>query len=442
MILALLTTVAGVTVLALINAIYVAGEFGLIGSRQSRLELLARQGSAAAGRVLATVRDLRRMDRAIAAVQVGITCASLALGMYGEHALARLLRPLFSGLGEGAGLAGHGLASALSVAMLTFVHLVVGEMVPKTLALRDPARAALWTERPLRWTGLLLRPVVVVLAAVSRGLLRLLRVRPTDRDAAAMTLDEIELLIDESGAAGVLDGEQAVLLADLVDFEGLPVRKVMLPRNQVAGIRSDADREEVRSVLRTTRHSRYPVYRDQLDDVIGYVHVKDLLSVLDDRGPFDLRSFCRRLPYIPETASCAQLLQILRSRKAHLALVLDEHGGTAGIVTMDDLVEEILGDVQDEFDAEGAPLRKVADGVAVAYGVLRLDELEDALALGLGDDQVDTVAGLVLKGLGRMAAPGDAVMVDGVKLTVEALAGLAIIRVRLEWDPARRPSQG
>jgi CBS domain containing-hemolysin-like protein len=442
MILALLTAVAGIMGLALLNAVYVAGEFGLIGSRQSRLESLAKQGRSGAARILAIIGDLRRMDRAIAAIQVGITCASLGLGMYGEYALAQLLRPLFSSLGGGAGLAGHGLASAISVGLLTFIHLVVGEMVPKTLALRDPARAALWTEKPLRWTALLLRPLVVTLAAASRGLLFLLRVRPAGKHAAVLTLEEIELLIEESGAAGALDGEQALLLANLVDFEDLPVRKVMLPRNQVSGIVSTADREAVRTVLRTTRHSRYPVYREQLDDVIGYVHVKDLLHILDGPEPFDLKDHCRRLPYIPETASCAQLLQVLRSRKAHLALVLDEHGGTAGIVTLDDLVEEILGDVQDEFDAEGAPLRQVAAGVAVAHGVLRLDELEDSLSLGLDDDQVDTVAGLVLKGLGRMATPGDAVMVDGVKFTVEALDGLSIIRVRLDWDPARRSPQG
>ena len=442
MIPALLMAVAGVGALALLNALYVAAEFGLIGTRRSRLEALAREGSRGARRVLDTVTDFPRLDRAIATIQVGITCASLGLGMYGEHAVAELLRPLFSGTGGSAGVARHGAASVVAVTILTLVHMVVGEMVPKTLALQDPARAALWTERPLRWTGMALRPFVMLLALFSRGLTRLLRIEPVAAAAAALTLDEIEWVIDESGAMGALDKEQALLLANLVDFEDLPVRKVMLPRNQVAGLPLDATRESVRALLQATRHSRYPVFRADLDDVVGYVHVKDLIHALDGEEAFDLHRLCRRLPYIPEMASCSQLLQEFGARRTHVALVVDEHGGTVGMVTMDDLVEEIVGEVQDEFDAEEPPLRSVGHGVAIAMGTLRLDDLEEALHLGLEDDQVDTVAGLILKELGRMARPGDAVVPAGVTLTVETMDRLAITRVRLDWEPASQPPSG
>lgn len=299
----------------------------------------------------------------------------------------------------------------------------------------------MWTELPVRWTGLFMRPLVALLAAVSRGLLALLRVRPAAEGSSALTLDEIEWVIDESGSSGVLDDEQARLLANLVDFEDLPVRKVLLPRNKMVGLPLDADRQGVRDVLQRTRHSRYPVYREHLDQVIGYVHVKDLMDGLEEAAPFDLKRLCRRLPFIPETASCARLLQIFRARRAHIALVLDEHGGTSGMVTLDDLMEEILGDVQDEFDAEEAPLKRLSAGVAMARGVLRLDDLDAALELGLEDEQVDTVAGLVLKRLGRMARPGDMAVVEGVRLTVEAVDGLAITRVRLDWDPRRQPPE-
>lgn len=442
MIPALLMAVVGVGALALLNALYVGAEFGLIGTRRSRLEAMAREGNPVARRVLDTVTDFSRLDRAIATIQVGITGASLGLGMYGEHAVAELIRPLFSGLGESAGVARHGAASVAAVVLLTLIHMVVGEMVPKTLALQDPARAALWTERPLRWTGLALRPFVALLALFSRGLMRLLRIEPAAADAAALTLEEIQWVIDESGDMGALDKDQALLLANLVVFEGLPVRKVMLPRNQVVGLPLDATRESVRALLKATRHSRYPVFREQLDDVVGYVHVKDLIQVLHEEGSFDLQRLCRRLPYIPESASCAHLLQEFRTRRTHIALVVDEHGGTAGMVTMDDLVEEIVGNVQDEFDAEEPPLRRVRDGVAIAMGTLRLDDLEEALHLGLQDDQVDTVAGLVLKELGRMARPGDSVVPAGVTLTVETVDRLAITRVRLDWEPASQLSGG
>jgi CBS domain containing-hemolysin-like protein len=434
--------VAGVGALALLNALFVAGEFGLIGSRRSRLEAMARAGNPGARRVLGTVTSFPRLDRAIATIQVGITCASLGLGMYGEHAVAGLLRPLFAGLGETAWLVRHGAASVVAVLILTLVHMVIGEMVPKTLALQDPVRAALWTERPVRWTGLALRPLVIMLALFSRGLTRLLRIEPAAAGTTALTLDEIQWVIGESGAVGALEEEQAQLLADLVDFEDLPVRKAMLPRSQIVGIPLEANRDEVRALLETSRHSRYPVFRVSLDDMVGYVHVKDLVHPLDEEGAFHLMEICRQLPCIPESASCARLLEEFRARRTHIALVVDEHGGTAGMVTMDDLMEEIVGDVQDEFDAEEAPLRTVGDGAAMAVGTLRLDDLEEVLHLGFKDDEVDTIAGLILKELGRMARPGDAVVLAGVTLTVEKVDRLAITRVRLDWDPASQSPAG
>ncbi len=433
MIVAVLITTAGVMALILLNGLYVATEFALIGSRRTQLETMARTGRRRARKVLALITDLRSLDRAIATIQVGITCASLGLGMYGEHAVASLLRPLLAGLGPVSEAASHGLASLLAIIVLTYLHVVIGEVVPKSIALQNPSGTAMWVEPPLRFTALLMRPFVVGLAALSGVILKILGVRPQAESARAFSLDELDSVIEESGAGGMLQAEQAVILANLVDFEDLQVRQVMIPRNQVTGLPAGATAEEVMAILRETKHSRYPLYEDDLDDVLGYVHVKDIMRALDAGGVFDLRALLRPLPHIPETASCTRMLRVLRKRRAHMAVALDEHGGTAGIVTLEDLVEEIIGEVQDEFDAEEPPVRVVGAGVAVALGTCRLDEINEALSLGLEDEQVDTVAGLVLKHLGRMALPGDTVRVDGVRLTVETVERFAITRVRLEW---------
>jgi CBS domain containing-hemolysin-like protein len=431
---AVLWTSLGVLALVILNGLYVATEFALIGSRRSQLETMARTGRRRARKVLALISDLKSMDRAIAAIQVGITCASLGLGMYGEHAVASLLRPLLADLGPLAGIGSHGLASLLAVLILTYLHIVIGEVVPKSIALQNPARTAMWVEPPLRFTDLVLRPFVVALSTASGLILKLLRIRPAAEAARAFSLDELDSVIEESGAGGMLQAEQAVILANLVDFEDLQVRQVMIPRNQVTGLPSSAAAATVMEILHDTKHSRYPLYEEDLDDVLGYVHVKDIMRALDAGGVFDLRALQRPVPHIPETASCTRLLRLLRKRRAHMAVALDEHGGTAGIVTLENLVEEIIGEVQDEFDAEEPPVRVVGAGVAVAMGSCRLDEINSALALVLEDDQVETLAGLVLKHLGRMALPGDTIRVEGVRLTVESVERFAITRVRLEWN--------
>jgi CBS domain containing-hemolysin-like protein len=432
---AVLWTTAGVLALVLLNGLYVASEFALIGSRRSRLETMARQGSRGARRVLDILGDLPSLDRAIATVQLGITCASLGLGMYGEHAVAGLLRPLLADLGPAAGAASHGLASVLAVIILTYLHIVIGEVFPKSIALGEPALTALWIEPPLRLTRILLRPFVAALAGISGVVLRILRIQPPEETARAFSLEEIDTLIEESGAGGALEAGQADLLARLVDFEELPVRKVMLPRNRVTGLPVTATAAEVMSVVRESSHSRYPVFEGDLDHVIGYVHVKDLMRALDGQAPFDLRSLGRSLPYIPETATCARLLLEFREGRSHLAVALDEHGGTAGLVTLEDLMEEILGEVEDEPEGGGPLLRLLSPGTAVAHGSCRLDEIREALGLSLGleEEQVDTVGGLIVKQLGRLARTGDTVEIEGVRLVVEGADRLSVTRVRLEW---------
>jgi CBS domain containing-hemolysin-like protein len=319
--------------------------------------------------------------------------------------------------------------------LLTYVHVVVGEMIPKTLALQHPVQTALRLQGPLRAIRMMLAPLVLLLDGASAGILRLLRIRPAAERARAHTLHEIQALVEESDPTGTVARRQTRMLRSLLEFEDLPVRKVMVPRNSVTGLPVGASSAEVLELLRETAHTRYPVFEGDLDHIVGFVHAKQLLGVLGVPGrgePFDLRALARQVPLVPETARARRVLRRFREEQVHLAVVLDEHGGTAGIVTLQDLLAEIFGEVQDEFDEEEPDIRRLSENTALLRGSVRLEEVNEEFGLDLEGRFVDTVAGLVLQELGRTARRGDTVRLEGVTLTVEAVKRLTISRVRLQ----------
>ena len=427
----LLWTAAGVMALIALNGVYVATEFALIGSQRSKLEMLAREGRVRARRMLALLRDLPALDRAIATIQVGITCASLGLGMYGEHAVAELLRPAMVDLGWASGLAAHGLASIVAVVGLTFLHVVLGEVVPKSIALLNPARASLWLDPILRATRFIMWPVVVSLAGVSRAILRVARVKTAAASELVLSLGELETVIEDAESGGVLRARHAEILVNVLGFEELPVRKAMVPRNRVTGLPASATVESALATLRSTQHSRYPVYGRDLDDILGYIHAKDLLRTSDSKKT--LGALARPVLRIPETAPSTRLLRLFRRRRRHVAVVLDEHGGTAGIVMPEDLMEEIFGEVQDEFDAEETEIQRLDATSARVRGDARLDAINEELGLSLDAPYVDTIGGLVITRLGRLAAADDRLQVGRVRLEVERVEGHAVRSVLISW---------
>jgi CBS domain containing-hemolysin-like protein len=425
----ILWLVAAVALLVLLNGFCVAAEFSLAGVRRSKLESLAGTGRRGARRVLAMTGDFRTLDHSFATAQAGITLASLGLGMYAEESLANVLHPILGNLGS------HGVASVVALALLTYVHVVAGEVVPKTIALQHPEETALRVQVLLRVLRVALAPFVFLLDRASTGVLKLLRIQAPTKAARAHTLEEIQTLAEEGGQDGALARKQIWLLRNLLEFEDLPVRKVMVPRNRVVGLPVGSGAGEVLSFLRATSHTRYPVFEGNLDRILGFVHTKELLGALDEGEAFDLRELARPVPMVPETAKARKLLRLFRDEQVHMAVVLDEHGGTAGVATLQDLLEEIFGEVQDEFDREEPPIRPIAEGAAMLRGSVRLDEIRDAFGLELRGRFVDTVAGLILQRLGRTARQGDTVQVEGAKLTVTAVKGLAISRVRLDLEP-------
>jgi CBS domain containing-hemolysin-like protein len=416
-----LTPTLIVLLLLLLNALFVAAEFAIVGVSRPVVERRAEDGEWRARLVVRVLRDAGEQDRFIATAQLGITLASLGLGMYGEHLLAEWLAERLDMLGAARWIAAHTLGSVLAVTILTYLHIVIGEMVPKSIALQHAERTVLWIAPVMRIIQLLVLPFVVVLNGIGNAVLRLVGVhRDRRQDEHYRTPEELVYLVHESQQSGLLRSEQAQIVAELLDFGDLTAGEIMVPRVRVSAIPLGADPGALRSILRERPHTRYPVYDGTIDRVVGMLHVKDMLVLFPTGHHLEARHV-RPVPHVPSTATMEQVMTALRRGRAQMAVVMDEHGGTAGILTVEDLFEEVVGDVGDEPTAP--ELRRDRDGGLVTAGVTRLEVLGDAMGMDLETEEVDTISGLVLSLLGRPPQIGDAVTFRGVRLSVTATEG-------------------
>ena len=425
-----------ISLLIVLNGLFVAAEFAIVGAPRPAIERRAAGGDRRARVVARILDDAREQDRFIATAQLGITLASLGLGMYGEHLLAAWLAGLFDGLGTGRWVAAHTLGSVLAITILTYFHIVVGEMVPKSLALQQAEVMVLWIAPVMRVIQHVAFPLVWSLNGIGNGVLRLFGVR---RDAHGaehyQTPDELAYLVHEAQEGGLLRSEPARVVAELLDFGRLTAGAVMVPRVRVASIPLGASAEDLRRVLRGRPFTRYPVTDGTVDRIVGMLHVKDILRCLPTCTALR-EDQIRPVPFVPETASMDQLMAAMRHANAQMAVVLDEHGGTEGIVTTEDLFEEVVGDVGD--DGTGPPeVRRSEDGSVVAAGAARLETVGDALGLELAHPDVETVGGLVLALLGRSPRLGDAITYAGVRIQVNAVAGRGVGAVRARAEHRR-----
>lgn len=416
---ALLITVA----LLAANALFVAAEFALLTSRRHRLDQLAAEGRRGAKPALAGVRELSLM---LAAAQLGITMASLGLGIIWEPAIAHVLEPLLEATGLPSGVS-YGVAFVVALSIVVFLHMIVGEMMPKSWAITHPETAALRLAGPFRAYARLFRPVLRSMNALANAVVRLCGVTPLEELVVAHTPSDLAMLVEESAEQGTLDPAEGELLGRALSLHRLNARAVKVPRSAVVcvGIADDADLIE--QVARRSGRSRLPVIGADLDDVAGVVHVKDLL-LLDpaDRFGVTAGSIARSAVFAAETEAADDLLLRMRRGGDHLVLVVDEHGGTTGLITFEDLVEELIGDFEDETDD-----RRPAVAVDAVPGDLRLDEVERETGLHLTAQHSDTLAGWVLEQLHRVAVAGDMVQRDGAEATVVEVEGARITRVAL-----------
>ena len=411
-----------IAVLILLNALFVAAEFAIVGAPRATIERRAAEGDAVARIVSNILKDPRRQDRYIATAQLGITVASLGLGMYGEHVLAEWIGHWLVGLGPLREAGAHTLASVLAVALLTYFHIVIGEMIPKSIALQQADRAAVWVTPPVLAVQKVLYPLVFTLNALGNGLLRLAGInRYVASGEHYRTPEELQFIVRESQAGGMLRQESADVLQELLEFGDLTAGEVMIPRVRVTGIPAGASAEEMMDILRSSPHTRYPVYEGSLDHITGVVHIKDILRRMPNRRA--LRpSEVREVPYIPETAEMDTVLAAMRRVNSQMAVVMDEHGGTAGVITIEDLFEEVVGEIEEGWVARPEVYRAL-DGRLIVAGTVRISEVGEELGVVLEHPEVDTVSGLVLSLLDRPPVVGDVVEYDDVRFEVTAKEG-------------------
>ncbi|MEX0657999.1 MAG: hemolysin family protein [Egibacteraceae bacterium] len=429
---------AGLVGLALLaaNGGFVAAEFALLAARQSRLEQLAAEGHRAAARALTGVRELSLM---LAAAQLGITMSSLGLGAVAEPALEVGLSRLLGLTGLPSGVS-HAIAFALALSIVVFLHMVVGEMAPKSWAIADPERSAMRLIRPFRAFATAVRPFIRLLNAMANVLVRLVGVEPRDDLAASHSPADLLLLVAESGRQGTLGEEQSTLLSRALDLSGLDAEAAMVPRGDIVAVPVDAGIGELEQLASETGRSRIPVYDGELDRIRGVLHVKDLLAVpAQDRSRVTAASLARPALVAPESRPLESLMLDMRRDRQHVAIVVDEFGTVTGLVALEDLLEELIGEFEDESDhpgpgtsATGRSLPRRRDGALLVPGALRPDELADRAPVSLPEGEWETVAGYVIAELQRLPEIGDTVQTaDGCRLEVTQMDGHRIVELAL-----------
>ena len=426
----LLVPVGIIILLLLANALFVAAEFAIVGAPRTSIEHHASQGSFLARNVLRILEDPKLQDRYIATTQIGISVASLGLGMYGEHWLAGQIEAALANLSAPAAWAvSHTAASVIAVAVLTYFHIVIGEMVPKALALQRPHRTVLYVSPLIRALERTILPLVVALNAFGNGLLSLVGISRREADGERYhTAEELQFIVQESEEGGLLRGESGQLLRDLFEFGDRTAGEAMVPRVLLVGIPVGAEPDELRAIVRAQAHTRYPVYSGDLDHIVGSLHIKEVLRHLISNQPVTARA-ARELPYVPGPTPVDEVLAAMRRYRAQMAVVMDQHGGTAGLVTMEDLFEEVIGDIE-EGRGRAAILRE-PDGSVRVRGTVRLDEIAKALDWPLEHPKVTTISGLVLLLVGRPAMLGDVVSWNHVRVEVTKLAGRGVAEALL-----------
>ena len=420
-----------VIILVAINALYVAAEFATVAARKSRLRHMAQAGHRGAQRLLPTLDDTRKLDDYIAACQLGITASSLVLGAYGQGQVATALTPHLAALGQLALPAAHTISATAVLFVLTVLQVVFGELFPKSIAIQFRERVATAVVVPMLWSVTLFRPFIWLFNGSANLVLRVLGLHAGSH-THVHSPEEIELLVAESQRGGLVEPEEQRLLHNAFRFQDLSVRQVMVPRTSMPAAPADSSVASLIDQALTTGADRLLLYRASIDNIIGFVHLKDLFRLhLNPAG--QLREIIRSLIYVPESLPVPALWRELAGRRARLAVVLDEYGGTAGAVTLEDLAEVVFGQVPDVFDELVATMRADREGVLRLRGNVLIADVNEFFDLKLPEQTADTLGGLIMAELGRIPVPGDEVTAGSplATLRVEAMQGLAVAEVAL-----------
>jgi CBS domain containing-hemolysin-like protein len=404
------------------NAFFVAAEFALVSARKSRLEEMGRDGDR---KVMLAMKAVQSLDRIISATQLGITLASLGLGGVGEPAFARMFATLFASLPVVfARIATHGLAVAVGFTVITVLHIILGELVPKAVALVHAERVAIWLSAPLLGFAWVMHYPIGFLRVSANGLLHLLGLKPLSEREPLHSPEEIRILVEQSGESGSLEASDARLLEGVFEFSEKSAEEVMTPRTDMVTLDADLSIADAADVVARAGRSRYPVYRESLDEIIGVVHAKDVLRALRSGSPTVVRDIVRQPLFVPGTREVEDVLADMKRLSSHLAVVLDEYGGTAGLVTMEDLLEEIVGEIYDEYDPVRQANRLAAgDGSARVAGSLTVSDFNHRFDAELDDTDYTTLGGYLFGQLGRLPKVGDRIAAGKHQFEIVAMSG-------------------
>ncbi len=425
----LLFELIGVAILILLNAFFVAAEYGLVTARRTRIIELQHQGNRRARDVLRITADPGRF---IAAMQLGVTLTSLGIGALGEATLSREFDKWMA----------TALAIVLAYAILSFFHVVFGELVPKSTALAHAEGTALWVSAPVRAFFAVFRPVIWFLRWSTELILHRFGLEPPGAEREVHSEAELRMLVSRSTQEGQIEEDEREMIDKVFVFGDKDVADVMVARPDVAAVSIDLPPEQALAVVLDSPYTRFPVYRESLDDIAGVLHVRDLFSAIHDRGlaGVDLEGLLRPAYVVPETKDLASLLQEFRRANTHFAVVVDEYGAMVGVATLEDLLEEIVGEIEDEFDVPEEPVEQIGEDAYRVDGMFSIDDFNERFGTGLPNEDFHTVGGFVFGQLGRAPEPGDDVSYDGMRFDVIEVEGNRIERIAVTFfeQPKRR----
>lgn len=435
--------ILAVLALVFLNGFFVATEFALVKVRHTQLEPAARKRQR---RAVMALHLTQHLDAYLSACQLGITLASLGLGWIGEPVFVFLLQPVFQFLGVESQAIQHSLAVGVGFTIITFLHIVVGEMAPKSLAIRLPVETSLWIAHPMRVFYLTMYPFIWLLNESALLVLRSIGLQPADEFHGVHSEEELRLLLATSQKQLGASNFSRTLVQNALELRRRIVREVMRPRQEITVLDTEAGITECVDLAEKTRYSRFPLCEaGDPDKTLGVVHIKDLYSLRAKAlTGADLLPAVRKLIYVPETARLEKLLQLFLERKLHLAMVVDEYGGTLGLVTLENILEELVGQIQDEFDHEKAPLVRTSETTWEAVGALPLHELEELVGLALREEGVTTTSGWMTQRLGGFPKAGDVLTVGNFELRVEEMDEMRVARLKVskrgEGAPISKPA--
>lgn len=422
--------------LLFVNAFFVAAEFSLVKVRKTRLEQLSNEGNGNAKKALKLVNDINRM---LAAAQLGVTIASIALGWVAESTIVQIIEPVIGFFAHTMNaMPAHLIAVPISFVLVTYFHVLLGEQLPKCISLRHPESLSLLIATPMDIFITIFKPFVLLLEVSGNKILSACHANSEDASLVHST-EELDMLVDASYNEGVLNETEAEMLHNMFKFSDLMAKQAMIPRTDMICIPNDISYEELTKQTLENQYTRYPVYEENIDKILGFIHVKDLYSLAMRKDEFSIKKLIRPLILIPETMTLDNLIIEFKKRHCQIAVVIDEFGGTSGLITLEDVLEEIIGEVQDEFDEEEeTDIKEIGENTYIANAMMRIDEVVEYFGLKeslFEEDDVDTIAGLVVKLLGRIAEVGDTVSFNGLTFTVKEIDGARITKLQIYKEP-------